>query len=314
MPAAGQEIRQRPHIASSLGVALSQKRPHTAAAAPDVTGQQSQVEQRLDALLSPGLLHDPAAEDDRPLVRPGVKPRSEQNLLPGDSCCRRGLLRGQASGGVEQSFIVFCFSGDEFPVGQLFVDDDPGHGAQQRQVGPHPGAQPAVRKEGQLCFPRIDENQFGPVQLHGALNPIAHQRSRGRRIGADNHDHIGPGQIIQRVGDPRKTDGIIKAPAGGAVVKAAAVIDIVRPQHRTGKSLQQIIFFIGAVGCTEYGHALRAACRTDSGESCRRGGQSLLPGNLFEGAVFFEQRPGEPLGAVNKVAAVTSPDTEGPRT
>ena len=146
---ARQLVGDRAHVAAALDVVLTAQRVQARAVAPDVPGQQREVDQRQDVVDRGDVLGDPERPaQDRPVgARVGV--RQLANRLRGNAGDALALLeRPRLDRGAEvleaRRRVI-----DEVLVGQAGVDDLAGDRVGQRDVGadvqPEPGVGPLRR-------------------------------------------------------------------------------------------------------------------------------------------------------------------------
>jgi hypothetical protein len=62
--------------------------------------------------------------------------------------------------------------------------------------------------------------------------------------------------------------------------------------------LEQVIFLIGGLGRGEEANAVATITLFDVSQFRGRELQCLIPGNLLKGALFAQERPGKPIGAL----------------
>ena len=145
---AGKFVGQCAHVAAALHIVLPAQRHETRSPAPDVTGEQGEVAQRLHVVDTVVVLGDTERPQDLCLVGGCIGVRSFANGLGRNA----GDLLGKGEGVWLDMCPVLVESprrvGDEGLVVEVGCDDLAAHGVGHRNVGAHVEAQPHV---GELC-------------------------------------------------------------------------------------------------------------------------------------------------------------------
>ena len=85
------------------------------------------------------------------------------------------------------------------------------------------------------------------------------------------------------------------------VAGRGALVDVVRLAGRPRHLLDEVVLLVRAAAGAEDSDAVRAVLVADFRQPLSGERQGLCPRRLAEGAVFADQRPGEPLGRMNEL-------------
>ena len=128
-----------------------------------------------------------------------------------------------------------------------------------------------------------------------------------RGIGAGDEDDIGLLDIGDGVCHGATSECCGQTGHGGAMSEPGAMIDVVRLEHRPGKLVGDVVFFIGDAGRGEHAHAVSAVGIADRFELTGHQIDGLLPGGFAKCTVLFDQGIGEPLVAGDEIETEIAP-------
>ena len=185
-----QLVRQGAHVAAALHVVLAAQWRESGTESADLAGQDREVAQRehvVDAVVVLG-------DTERPAQLRGVGGGVRVGeLTDGVGGYARDLLATLEGPLLDRGGVLLVAAGgalDERQVHETGVDDLPGDGVGERDVGADVEAQPPVGELRGLATARIDDVQLGAVVDRGQ-HVVEEDRVRVARVGAPHHDDVG---------------------------------------------------------------------------------------------------------------------------
>ena len=187
-------------------------------------------------------------------------------------------------------------------VDQVFLDDDVHHRVEQRDVGVGLELQERDAR-GASSSERRGSHRISLVPLlHGVLDPARRDRVVHARVGADDDDDLGLGDVHHRVRDRARADALEQRDHARRVAQARAVVDVVAAKAGSHQLLEQVGLLVAALGRAEAGERLRAVRVAQLRQPAAGELERLFPGRLaedVEDAVRIHRR----VGALGRVGA-----------
>src|SRR5579875_155130 len=151
--------------------------------------------------------------------------------------------------------------------------------------------------------PRIrdDQTPTTPLLLVKVLHDWWHCFGR---IGADEEDHLGVGDVLERKRQSAvESQGHHAGGRRGGHAEATVIIDVACAQHRTCELAEGVNLLIGKPASTENTDGVTAVTLPDPDKSARDAGQRLLPTDRTQRFVasLAHQRRGQALMADQQV-------------
>ena len=120
-------------------------------------------------------------------------------------------------------------------------------------------------------------------------------------IGAGHEQEIGIDDVGDRVGHCPGTERRGQTGHAAAVSETGAVVDVVRPDHRAGELLDEVVLLVGAFGRDEEGDAVGAMCVPNGPQPAGHVVEGGVPGRRVPGGkgiapVVAQQGRGQPVG------------------
>ena len=146
-----------------------------------------------------------------------------------------------------------------------------------------------------------------PFSKIARLIRIADHRVRLGRVAADQQEHVGVLDLVQRVRGGAASEDGGQSRHRGAVAHAGAVVDVVRAQHRAHELLEEIILFVRAPARRDPHDGLRTVLSLDRREPVRHQPEGFFPRRLAKAGEpraarrVLDKRRGEPVGMVHEV-------------
>ena len=117
---------------------------------------------------------------------------------------------------------------------------------------------------------------------HGVLDPGGRDRVVHGRVGADDDHHLGLGHVHHRVGHRARADAFEQGRHRRGVAQARAMVDVVAAEAGAHQLLEQVGFFVAALGRAEAGQRLAAVAVADLAQPAAGEFQRFFPGGFAE--------------------------------
>ena len=179
---------------------------------------------------------------------------------------------------------------DEVVIDQILLDNDVGHGAEDRHVRAGLRGQPQLGEIHQLNATRIDHDHLGAMLLHGGLHLQRDDRMILGGVGAGHDEDVVLEHLGRGIAHGRGTERLLQGDHAAGVAEARAMVDVVRAKQRTIHLLQQIVVFVGGLGTAVNSHGIRAIAAVDLDQPIGDEIQGLVPGGLA--ATPSDRKPG----------------------
>ena len=274
--AAGQLVGQRAHVAAALHVVLAAQRDDARAPAPDVAGQQRQVDQREDVVDRVVVLGD--AERPADLRLAGLRVRVR------DVADRRRRHARLALGVLERVLLdalaVRVEAGrrplDERAVLEPGVEDLARHRVGERDVRADVEPEPHVRPLGRDGAPRIDDHQPRAV-VHALQDVVEEDRVRLARVRSPQEDEVRLLDLTVRARAATRSEHRRQTDDAGGVSGAVAAVDVVRAEDDPGELLREVVHLVRRLRAGEEADRLPAVLGAHLAESLARPGRAPRP-------------------------------------
>ena len=185
---ASQQIRRITEQARSHGIALSRDAVRSRSFAPNVAGDQSQIDDRLcrtDTLMTLIDAHRPPEGNAVTVVNCGGE---FSELLDGNTCITRNTGFTKISDKIAERSEVGYRLPNECVIDPILFNQDACDAVQQRQIGLRHKRHVLCRVHRCFSHPRIDDNDVRSMWiLH---HPLPHDRMGDTQIAADQHNHV----------------------------------------------------------------------------------------------------------------------------
>ena len=134
---------------------------------------------------------------------------------------------------------------------------------------------------------QIDPARVGDDQLRAVPQPALHLRSehrvRIRRIGADDHDHVGLFHRIEVLRSGGSAESGLESVAGRRMADTRARVGVVVAERRADHLLHQIRFFVGAARRGDAADGIAAIFGLDALEFAGSVADGFFPGDFAPG-------------------------------
>ena len=190
-----------------------------------------------------------APENDRGFAA-GVSARHFAQRFGRDAAQRRHRLGREALGIFLQRLVVVGAVLDEVFVHQAFVDDGVDHRVQHRHVHIRLELQIAPGMTRDIVLARIGHDQLGAGACR-VLDPGGGHRMVRGRVGADQENDFGLGHVRYLVGHRTGAHAFKQGHHTGGMAETRAMVDVIGAEAHAHQFLEQIGFFIAALGGTE---------------------------------------------------------------
>ena len=178
---------------------------------------------------------------------------------------------------------------------------------------------------GQLRGSRIGHEQPRSVLSDIFLDPPRDDGMALGGVGADDKNDLGLGDVGDRVAHGPVAKRCQRGHNCGCVAKPCTVVDIVGSEHRPGKLLKQVIFFVGTLCRCENAQGVGTVAVADLPQSSRHGVKCFFPARRSKNLRYWggiggaddarhtfsaDQGAGQPVRMVDEIEPVTPLDTK----
>ena len=170
--------------------------------------------------------------------------------------------------------------GDELLVVQMVAKDYVRQSVEQGHVRARPQRQPMIRKPRQSDPPWIDDDHSRTPLQHGVLDPHADDRMGLGRVAADQQEHVGLLDFVQRVRGGAAAEYRGKTRHRRAMANAGAIVHVVRSHHRPHELLENVILFVACRGSTRYPDRVGAVLLLDGRQPFGHQPERFVPRRL----------------------------------
>ena len=249
------------------------------AGAADLAGDQRQRDQAARIVGAVGVLRHAHAPEDDGAFGARIGARDLAQRVGGNAADRRHFLRREILDVFLPGVETFDIGLDILLVVKLLGDDDIEHGVEHRHVGAVLELHHAPGMALERLPARIHHDELGAA-LGRLLEEGGGDRMVLGRIGADDDDDVGILALVEGRGHRRRADAFEQRRHRRGVAQPRAVIDIVGAETGAHEFLEQIGFFVRALGRAEAGQRLRPVAVADFLQARRRRGRAPPPRSL----------------------------------
>ena len=186
---ARQAVRDRAHVAAALHVVLAAQRVQAGAVAPDVPGEQREVDQPEHVVDRVVVLGDAERPADLGAVGARVRVRDVLDHVGGHAAQRLGPLERVRLDRRDVGLEARCAALDELAVVQPGVDDLARHPVRQRDVAAHVEAEPRVGPLRGRRAARVDREHPRAV-VDRLQHVVEEDRVRLAGVRSPQQDHV----------------------------------------------------------------------------------------------------------------------------
>jgi len=328
----GEPVGDRAHVAATLNIILATKGIDATAITANVSGEQSEVDERLDVVHGVVVFGDAQGPAHLCARRFCVGTGGFADQRPGHAgfpfgslervFFDRGAIGFEPAGGVL----------DKFLMGQAGMNNFAGHGVGQSYVGADVQAKPGVRKLRGGCAPGVNHDKLRAAP-RGLQQMMKENRMRFAGIGAPEKNKVRLRHFLIGTGGTARAEDRRQTGDAGGVSSPVTTVNVVAADDRADKFLRDVIQFVGCFRATEHAESARPVLFDLAAQLVGGEIKGFLPACRPVALRFANQRSGEPgggdrrhlklppecaaesLGLRNrtKVVALGRPATNGPR-
>jgi hypothetical protein len=298
---AGEDDRERAHVAGALDVVLATQRVHAGAGLAQVAEEHLDVRHRLDVVDTGGVLGDAHRVEDRTGLRSAEPFGGLLEALDRDTGDLRDVLKAVSV--LHDDFLEFLVVlralRDELLVLPAVLDDLLHQAVQDSNVAAGDERHVEIGLAGGCGVARVGVDDLCTVLLR-LDNLAADERVLLEGVGAEDEEALRFGDVEDRVGHRTRAEGARKTGDGGRVAEPGAVVDVPGLHDAAGELHHQVVLFVRDPGRCERGKlvglvGLELLCDQVV---------SLVPGRLDELAVLLDERLRQAVGAVHELVGV----------
>ena len=164
-----------------------------------------------------------------------------------------------------------------------------------------------VRRAYERDLARVENDQLG-TSAQALLHPRTKDRMGLRRVGTNQHDHVGVLDRVKVLGTGRRAIGLAEAVARRGVADAGAGIDVVVAKALADQLLDEVGLLVRAAARRDAADRVDAVRLLDRGEAVRNEGVRVVPRDLAPRLIdrIADHRLGDAIGmagiAIGKAA------------
>ena len=290
---ARQAVGNRAHVAAALHVVLPAQRIYAAPVAPDVSGQQGQVNQRQHVVHGVVMLGDAQGPANLRALCFGIGVRGLANHFGGHTGLEFGTLQRVFFDASPVSVKSAGRVSYELLVGQAGMNHLPGHGVGQANIAAHVEPKPRVRPLRGARPARIDH-----IELRAVADSFQHMMEKDRmrlaRVRAPKQDHVGLFDFAVRARPAARSEHCRQTDDARRVSSPVAAVDVVGADDLAGELLGDVVELIGGLGAAEEAEAAGTGRAELALDALSRPIERFLPARRPQLALRADQRLGQP--------------------
>ena len=201
----GQHHGDQTRVRGALHVVLATQRVQAGTRAADLAGHQRQRDQAARVVGAVHVLRHTHAPEDHRAFGGGVQAGHIAQCVGVNAADRCHQLGRVAFNVLAQLFVADGAAGNESFVDQTLGHDDVHHRVEHGHVGVGLELQVPVRHAREVRAARVQHQQLAAV-FHSVLDPGGGHRVVDRRVGTNDDNHLGLGDVHHRVGHRPRAD------------------------------------------------------------------------------------------------------------
>ena len=277
----GEHHRNQAGIAGALHIILATQGVQSGTRLANLPGDAHQRDQATRVVGAVHMLADAHAPQNHGAFGLGKGPRYLAQGLRRDAADRCHRLRAVAFHVLAQRLKIVGTPGNEVLVGQAFVD----HGVDQRIEHGHVGVRFELQRApgvfADVGHARVGQHNLG-ASFGRVLHPGGSHRVVGGGVGADQQDQLRVRHVVDLVADCARAHTLQQGSHAGGVAQPGAVVNIVGAKAGAYQLLEQVGFFVAALGRAKASQSFGAVLDTQPFEPTRGQRHRLVPAGFTE--------------------------------
>src|ERR1019366_6527086 len=283
----------RAHVAPTLDVVLPAKGIQAAAVAPDLAGEEGQVDEREDVVGRVVMLGDAEGPADHAAVGARVPERDLPDRGGRYPRLAFGSLHGIGLHGARVLVVARRGASDEFGVGEARVNDLARHRVGERDIAAEVEAKPNIGPLRRTSATRVHGDQARTV-VNSTQQVVEEDRVRLTSVRAPEDHAIGLFNLAIRRSSSSGSEHCRQTGDAWSVSSPITAVDVVAAHDRARELLRNEVHLIRRLGAAEHPKAVRSESpgRLEPGGGSREG---LVPRRGAETASVPYQGLGQAL-------------------